>query len=213
MYYEILFASSNKHKVDEVRAILAPHGITVYGLSDVNISLDDVIEDGLTYKDNALIKAKAAQKFTTLPVFADDSGMEVLALNNIPGIYSARFAKENGGHFQAMNKILDDLRDKEDRTAYFICDVILLNVEDKPLYFSSKVEGTIAEDIRGVNGFGYDPIFICKEANKRYSELTTDEKNIYSHRAKTLKKMLTYLKINGLIRPGKAKPHTHHDHD
>ena len=212
MYYEILFASGNKHKVDEVRAILAPHGITVYGLKDVNLSIDDVEENGSTYKENALIKAEAAAKLTTLPVFADDSGMEVVALNNIPGIHSARYASSMGGHTNAMNKILDDLKDKDDRTAYFICDIILLNVEDRPLYFSSKVEGKIADTIEGVNGFGYDPIFVCKEANKRYSELTPEEKNTISHRAKALKKMLAYLKINGLIKPGKAKPHSHHDH-
>lgn len=212
MYLEILFASGNKHKVDEVRAILAPHGITVYGLKDVNLSIDDVDENGSTYKENALIKAQAAAKYTTLPVFADDSGMEVLALNNIPGIYSARFAEEMGGHTNAMNKILQDLKSKDDRTASFICHIALVNVEDKPLFFSSIVDGRIADSIEGVNGFGYDPIFIASDINKRYSELTNEEKNTVSHRARALKKMLTYLKINGLIRPGKAKPHTHHDH-
>jgi XTP/dITP diphosphohydrolase len=84
MYFEILFASENQHKVNEVRAILAPHGITVYGLKDVNLSLDGVQENGTTYYENALIKAKAAAKLTSIPVFADDSGMEVAALNNIP---------------------------------------------------------------------------------------------------------------------------------
>ena len=214
MHFEILFASSNKHKVDEVRKILAPHGITVYGLKDLSLDIEDVEENGTTYKENALIKARAAQKVSNIPLFADDSGLEVTALGNIPGIHSARFAEEKGGHHNAMNEILEGLKNKEDRSARFVCDIVLLNVEDRPLYFSSVVEGTIAHHMEGTNGFGYDPIFICDELGKSYALLSEEEKNTVSHRAKSLKKMLTYLKINGLIRPGKAKPHSHeHDHD
>ena len=213
MNFEILFASKNKHKVAEVRAILAPHGITVYGLSDLLLDMKEIEENGSTYKENALIKALAAKEVSSLPLFAEDSGLEVTALNNKPGIHTARYAEEMGGHINAMKSILEKLEGQQDRSARFMCDIILLNVEDRPLYFSAAAEGYIANDMSGEGGFGYDPIFVSKDLNKRYAELTDEEKNVVSHRAKALKKMLTYLKINGHIRPGKAKPHHHHDHD
>lgn len=210
MNYEILFASNNKHKLQEVRQILSPYGITVYGLNDVILGIDEPVEDGKTYRENAFIKANAYKEATNLPIIADDSGLEIIALNNIPGMNSARFAKEHGGHFNAMNKILEDLKDKEDRSARFICEIIALNIEERPLYFSGIVEGEITSSLEGEGGFGYDPIFFAKEANKTYAMLTDKEKNIYSHRAKALKKFITYLQIKGLARLKKVEHH--HDH-
>ena len=199
MNFEILVATNNKHKLQEIRSILSPHKITVYGMNDLNISSPDIEENGNSYFENALLKAKALQKLTTMPIIADDSGLEILALNNKPGLYSARFASENGGHQNAMKLLLEELNDK-DRNAQFVCDIVLVNIENKPLVFEGVVKGKIADCPEGNNGFGYDPIFICDELNKNFALLTEQEKNSVSHRAKALKKLLTYLKLKGLAK-------------
>ena len=197
MNFELLVATNNSHKLQEIRQILSPHHITVYGMKDLNIDVGDIVEDGKDYYENALIKARALQAVTKMPIIADDSGLEILALNKMPGLHSARFAEECGGHAQAINKILSDLVGK-DRSARFICDIVLVNVENKPLLFEGIVPGRIAEKASGEGGFGYDPVFICDELNKSYALLSQEEKNRVSHRGKALNKLLTYLKINGL---------------
>ena len=198
MNYEIILATNNKHKLQEVREILSPHHIIVYGLSDLASKLEDVEENGKTYAENALLKAKAVQKLTTMPIISDDSGLEITALNNEPGLHSARYASSLGGHDNAIKEILKRLEDKEDRSARFVCDIVLLNVEDKPLIFEGVAEGTIAKEKMGEGGFGYDPIFISKETGTCFA-LMHEEKNTVSHRAKALKKLLIYLKINGFV--------------
>ena len=199
MNFELVVATNNAHKLQEIREILSPFHITVYGLNDLNIHPGEIIEDGKNYYENALIKAKAIQKFTDKAIIADDSGLEILSLNNMPGLYSARFAEECGGHKEAFKKIFKDL-DGKDPAARFICDIVLVNVEDKPLLFEGIVPGRIATIPNGDSGFGYDPIFVCDELNKSYASLTKEEKNRVSHRGKALKKLLTYLKINGYAR-------------
>ena len=198
MNYEIILATNNKHKLKEVREILSPHKIIVYGLSDLATKLGDVEENGSTYAENALIKAKAVQKLTSMPIISDDSGLEITALNNEPGIHSARYAASLGGHDNAIKEILKRLEDKEDRSARFVCDIVLLNVDTKPLVFEGIAEGTIAKEKMGEGGFGYDPIFISKETGECFA-LMEENKNTISHRAKALKKLLTYLKINGFV--------------
>ena len=198
MNYEVILATNNKHKLLEVREILSPHKIIVYGLGDLASKLEDVEENGKTYAENALIKAKAVQKLTTMPIIADDSGLEILALNNEPGMHSARYAASLGGHENAIKEILRRLEDKEDRSARFVCDIVLLNTDKKPLIFEGIAEGTIAKEKMGEGGFGYDPIFISKETGQCFA-LMGEEKNTVSHRAKALMKMLTYLKINGFV--------------
>lgn len=197
MNYEIILATNNAHKLKEVREILSPHKIVVYGLNDLNLKPEDAEENADTYQGNALIKARSVQKLTTMPIIADDSGLEILAMDNKPGLKSARFASECGGHDKAIQTILDYLKDKEDRSARFICDIILLNEGDKPLLFEGIVPGHIADKPFGEGGFGYDPIFVCDELGKTYAEMSQEEKNKVSHRGKALKKLLTYLKING----------------
>ena len=197
MNYEIILATNNAHKLKEVREILSPHKITVYGLNDLNLKPEDVEENATTYSGNALIKAKAVQKLTTLPIIADDSGLEIEALDNQPGLHSARFASKYGGHENAIKAILEDLKKKDNRKARFVCDIILLNKDEKPLLFEGIVPGHIAKEPYGKGDFGYDPIFVCDELNKTYAEMTQEEKNKVSHRGKALKKLLTYLKING----------------
>ena len=198
MNYEIVLASNNAHKLKEVREILCPHGILVYSLNDVNLHPKDVEENAPDYYGNALIKAKSVQELTSFPIIADDSGIEIEALGNKPGIKSARFAAEHGGHALAIEYILKNI--KENRKARFVCDICLLNVEDKPLRFEGIVEGSIAMEPFGEGGFGYDPIFICNETGKTYAEMKQEEKNKFSHRGKALRKLITYLLINGKIK-------------
>lgn len=199
MNYEIVLATTNKHKLQEVRQILSPHKIVVYGLNDLGLKVEDVEENGKTYAENALIKAKAVQKVTSFPIIADDSGLEIIPLGNRPGMFSARYAAEMGGHDKAIAQILEDLKDKDDRNAQFVCDIVLLNVEDKPLIFEGIAKGTIAMEKMGEGGFGYDPIFISDETKECFGTMGQDRKNTVSHRAKALKKLLTYLRINGFI--------------
>lgn len=198
MNYEIILASNNAHKLKEVREILCPHGIIVYSLNDLNLHPEDVEENADTYFGNALIKAESVQKLTTMPIIADDSGLEIEAMGNKPGLHSARFAKECGGHEKAFDVIFHEL--KENRKARFVCDIVLLNVDEKPLLFEGITQGEIAKEVMGKDGFGYDPIFICKETGKTYAEMGQEEKNKLSHRGRALRKLITYLLINGKIK-------------
>ena len=159
MNFELLVATNNAHKLKEIRKILSPYHITVYGMKDLNIDIGEVEENGEDYYSNALIKATALQKITTMPIIADDSGLEIAALNNAPGLFSARYAQSFGGHDKAIAHILEEINGKT-RAARFVCDIVLVNVEDKPLRFEAIIPGTIAEKVDGVGGFGYDPIFI-----------------------------------------------------
>ena len=200
MNFEIILATNNRHTLQEVREILCPHGITVYGLFDLNLKPKDMEETAPDYYGNALIKAKAVAELATMPIIADDSGLEVVAMDNKPGIHSARYAEECGGHDKAIQTILQFLSDKQDRSARFVCDIVLLNMEDKPLLFEGIANGKIATEVHGEGGFGYDPIFFSKELGKTFAEASEDEKNKASHRGKALKKLLTYLIINGKAR-------------
>lgn len=195
MNYEIILATNNKHKLQEVRAFLAPHKIVVYGLNDLNLKPEDVNENGKNYYENALIKAQSVAKLVDMPIIADDSGLEIEALNNEPGLHSARYADSLGGHVNAIKEILNRLKDKDNHKARFVCDIVLVNETDKPLLFEGIAPGEIALAPTGEGGFGYDPIFQSSEVNKRFSELTQEEKNKVSHRGKALLKLLTYLRI------------------
>ena len=195
MNFEIVLATNNKHKLQEVRAFLAPHKMVVYGLNDLNLKPQEVEENGKNYFENALLKTQAVAKLTDLPIIADDSGLEIEALDNGPGLHSARYAESMGGHANAIQEILKQLKDKDNRKARFVCDIVLINDSDRPLLFEGIAEGEIADAPLGEGGFGYDPIFHSYEVNKMFSELTQEEKNKVSHRGKALLKLLTYLKI------------------
>lgn len=196
MNFELLVATNNAHKLKEIRKILSPYHITVYGMKDLNISIGEVEENGDSYFANALIKAETLQKITTMPIIADDSGLEIEALNNAPGLYSARYADSFGGHDKAIAHILEEIKGKS-RNARFVCDIVLVNVEDKPLRFEAIIPGTIAESVDGEGGFGYDPIFVEEKTGKTYASMSEDEKNQVSHRGVALKRLLAYLRING----------------
>ena len=199
---KIFIATANKHKKSELLKILPSQnnkGEKFKYLTFLDFpNLTSPEENALTLKENALIKARALQKVTTMPIISDDTGLEILSMDNKPGLHTARYAESLGGHQEAFKDIFKNIEGK-DRSATFVCDIVLLNVEDKPLRFEARIPGHIAESVKGESGFGYDPIFICDEVGKTYASLTSEEKNRVSHRGKALKKLVTYLKINNLI--------------
>ncbi len=197
MAFDILVATNNAHKLKEIKEILTPFHINVYGLKEVNIEMPEVEENGNTYYENALIKANALKALTKMAIIADDSGIEIEALGeHVPGIKSARYAASFGGYPQTFEHIFKELEGKS-RKAHFYCDIVLLNVEDKPLLFQGIVPGRIVNKVTDQSTFGYDPIFIEDTLNKTYASMSEEEKNKVSHRALALKKLLEYLKNNG----------------
>ena len=191
---KIVLASSNKNKVREIKEIFSPFNIEIIGMDEVVPEPLDIEETGKSYYENALIKVKAVSKYTTLPIMSDDSGLEVKALDNMPGIYSARYAEKEGGYIQAMKKIIDICKEKGVFDAKFICCIVLLNLEKEPLKFEGVVPGKITTTIHEGNGFGYDPFFIPNELEKTFAEYPSEIKNQYSHRARALQAMIKYLK-------------------
>lgn len=190
---KIVLASSNKNKIREIKQIFSPLNIDVIGMNEI-ADIPDIEETGNSYYENALIKVKAVSKYTDLPIMSDDSGLEVKALDNMPGIFSARFAEKEGGYIPAMKKIIEICREKQEFDAKFICCIVLYNLEKEPLSFMGIVPGKITTEVHEGNGFGYDPFFISDELEKTFAEYPAEVKNKYSHRAKALEKMISYLK-------------------
>ena len=190
---KIVLASSNKNKIREIKQIFSPLNIDIIGMNEI-ADIPDIEETGNSYYENALIKVKAVSKYTDLPIMSDDSGLEVKALDNMPGIYSARFAEKEGGYIPAMKKIIEICKEKQEFDAKFICCIVLYNLEKEPLSFMGIVHGKITTEVHEGNGFGYDPFFISDELEKTFAEYPAEIKNKYSHRAKALEKMINYLK-------------------
>ncbi len=183
----IVLATQNENKLKEMQAIFKHFAIEI-----INPPRDfDPIEDGETFFDNSLIKAKAASQLLNLPAMADDSGLEIEALGGEPGIYSARWADTN---YERIQKAIDNLEGQNNRNAQFICTMTLTD-KDGNLIHSTKgiCKGQILEDPKGKGGFGYDPIFFIPELGKTMAELTMDEKNKISHRSIALKEMIEFL--------------------
>lgn len=184
---KIILATNNAGKLTEFKALLAPKGIEVLGLSDLDKHID-IAETGTTFAENALIKAQTiADLMQTYPVIADDSGLMVSALNDEPGIYSARYA---GDHDDAANikKLLGKLGDLsfEDRKARFHATIAAVKPNGQQLVVSGEVEGYITFEVRGIGGFGYDPIFFSPELGKTFGEASAQEKNLISHRRRAI---------------------------
>ncbi len=188
---ELVFATNNKHKIKEIGDLLDSN-FKILGLADVNIS-GDIPEDADTLAENALFKAKFVHKRTGLNVFADDTGLEVDALGGAPGVYSARYAGEGRSFDDNINKLLEQMADAEDRTARFRT-VIALILEEKEYLFEGTVEGVITSERRGDGGFGYDPVFLADGYNRTFAEIPLSEKNMISHRARAMRKLLAFLK-------------------
>lgn len=196
---DILIASGNKGKVNELKEMLAPFGLNVVPQSQY--SVEDVPETGTTFVENAIIKARHAAKVTGLPCIADDSGLEVKALNGAPGIYSARFAGPDATDGTNIDKLLTAMKDVDEghRQARFVCVLVFMRHADDPtpIICQGAWEGEIIEQRSGENGFGYDPVFYQPQLNKTAAELSPDEKHSLSHRGQALKQLVSQLKQQG----------------
>lgn len=188
---KLVFATNNKHKLDEVRKITSHHPVEIVSLAEINC-FDDIPETADTLEGNALQKAHYIQEKFGLNCFADDTGLEVEALNNAPGVYSARYAGPGHDSEANMKKLLKEMEGKENRKARFRT-VIALVWNGKTYTFEGIVNGTITTAKRGENGFGYDPIFIPEGYDQTFAELGDNIKNQISHRAKAVEKLDEFL--------------------
>lgn len=190
MMDKIVFATTNEGKVKEIKEILEGFPVEVVSMKEMNITTD-VEENGNTFEENSLIKAREISKLTGLPALADDSGLEVDYLNGEPGIYSARYLGRDTDYNYKNNYIIDRLKEAEDkeRSARFICVISLVLPDGREFVKKGVMEGRIGYEIKGENGFGYDPIFYLPEYGKTSAELSSDEKNKISHRGKALRAM------------------------
>ena len=185
----IVVATGNAHKVDEYRQLLDGQGVELKSLLDYP-GFPGVEENGTTFAENAAQKAIAASRYCDVPAFADDSGLEVEALDGAPGIYSARYAPTDR---ERIAKLLAALDGKENRRARFVC-VIAIAINGEVIEtFEGVMEGTIIDAPRGENGFGYDPIFVPAGESRTFAEMSQEEKNQISHRARALKKALEFI--------------------
>ena len=183
---KIVVATHNKDKFKELH----------YGLSSLDIELislyefpeiQEIIEDGETLKDNALIKARTVHRITSLPAISDDTGLEVDALGGAPGVFTARYAGENCTYLDNVNKMLKVMKNVENHKRSAIFKTVIAFVDSKTELFSEgKVKGLISKKIKGLAGFGYDPIFYVQEEGKTFAEMTIEKKNIISHRGQAI---------------------------
>jgi XTP/dITP diphosphohydrolase len=194
----ILMATSNKGKTAEIKRMFESFDINFLSLLNFP-EITQPEEDGKSFYDNALIKAKYYFEKTGLPALADDSGLVVYSLDNMPGIYSARYAGENATDDKNTEKLLKTLENTDDRKAAFVCSIVLYFSKDKIISSEGRVEGHITCEKKGENGFGYDPVFVPDNFTKTMAELSMDVKNKISHRAKALNILLKKLAgINNL---------------
>ena len=185
----IVVATANKHKVDEYKKLLGDIEVDLKSLADFP-GFPDVEENGTTFTENASIKAVAASKYCDAPAFADDSGLEVFALNGEPGIYSARYAPTDK---ERIAKLLKNLEGKEDRRARFVCVIAIAFNGEVIETFEGEIRGTIGFEPKGDNGFGYDPVFIPEGETRTFAELSSAEKNSISHRANAFRKAAEFV--------------------
>lgn len=196
--FHILIASNNPHKIKEYGEMFSGYDVMLHSPKEFGINFDPV-ENGTTFEANAAIKANALVPFTKMAILADDSGLSVKALDNFPGIYSARFASSLGGNAVANLELIKKLMPYEDKSAFFTCCIMLANVEDKLLKFEGICPGKILDKPQGEGGFGYDPIFYSNEAEQCFGVATEEIKNKFSHRAKAMQQLICYLKSKKLI--------------
>ncbi len=196
---ELILASRNTKKIREMETILAGHfpGIRILSLDDVGY-VGDIEEDGTTYEENALIKARTAMEAGNrhYAAIADDSGLSADALDGAPGVYSARYAGGHGDDAANNALLLKNLADIPvcERTARFVCCIALVYPDGREITVRGETEGLIIDEARGEGGFGYDPYFYYPPFGKTFSELTAEEKNAISHRGKAVAKLAENLK-------------------
>ena len=192
---KIIFATGNENKMKEIRQILGDMDVEILSMKQAGISAD-IVEDGTTFEENAVIKAKAIAEMTQEIVLADDSGLEIDYINKEPGIYSARYMGEDTSYHIKNQNLIDRLKDakEEERTARFVCAIAAAFPGGEVLTTVGTVEGTIAYEEKGENGFGYDPIFYVPEFGCTTAELSEEAKNEISHRGNALRAMKEKLK-------------------
>ena len=193
MNKKIILASNNKCKICEIQEILSPLGFELISLKEAGIDID-IEETGSTFQENARIKARAIYDITKIPVIADDSGLEVEFLGGAPGVYSHRYAGENATDYDRNMKLLSELSEAEDdkRNAAFVCVICYIDQNGNVQFVRGECRGKIGYELKGENGFGYDPLFMY--GDKSFAEISTDEKNKISHRANALKQLCELLK-------------------
>jgi len=187
---KLVFASNNKNKIQEIQA-LVPNSIQILSLEEIGCT-EDIPETAETIEGNAILKANYVTEKYGYDCFADDTGLEVDALNGAPGVYSARYAGERKDANDNMDKLLSELENKANRKANFKT-VIALNLNGKQNLFTGIINGKIIEEKIGTNGFGYDPIFIANGYEKTFAELTMEEKSTISHRGIAVKELILFL--------------------
>ncbi|MCM0666340.1 non-canonical purine NTP diphosphatase [Flavobacterium tyrosinilyticum] len=187
---KLVFASNNKNKIAEIQSML-PESIKILSLEEINC-LEDIPETADTIEGNAILKADYVTQKYGYDCFADDTGLEVNALNGEPGVYSARYAGEQKNADDNMNKLLDALKNEENRDAQFKT-VITLNLNGKQFLFTGIAKGEITLAKTGTNGFGYDPIFKPENFNETFAELPLETKNTIGHRGKAVQQLIDFL--------------------
>jgi XTP/dITP diphosphohydrolase len=187
---QLVFASNNKNKIKEIQALI-PNTIKIISLEDIGC-IEDIPETAETIEGNAILKANYITEKFGYDCFADDTGLEVNALNGAPGVYSARYAGEQKDANDNMDKLLSELKDKTNRNANFKT-VICLNLNGTQQLFTGIINGKIIDEKIGTNGFGYDPIFIAEGHDKTFAELTLEEKAHISHRGIAVAQLIAFL--------------------
>lgn len=187
---QLVFASNNKNKIKEIQQ-LVPSNITILSLEDIGCDVD-IPETADTIEGNAILKANYITENYGYPCFADDSGLEVNALNGAPGVYSARYAGEEKDDNKNIDKLLFELSDRTNRKANFKT-VIALNLNGEQHLFTGIINGEIIHERRGTSGFGYDPVFIAEDYNVTFAEMSMEEKSAISHRGKAVKQLISFL--------------------
>jgi XTP/dITP diphosphohydrolase len=192
MIEELVIATTNRGKVKEIKSLLLAEINNIYSINDFD-NIPKIEESGSTFEENALIKARVVADITNKHTISDDSGLEVISLDNRPGIYSARYAGEDATDADNIDKLLYDMKGIENRAARFVCCIALVSPDGNEKIFRGICNGEILEAKKGEGGFGYDPVFYFPGANKTFAQLSTAEKNKFSHRAKATKQLNNYL--------------------
>jgi len=192
---QLIFATGNAGKMREIRQIMADMPLEIKSMKEAGVTAD-IVEDGKTFEENALIKARAIHGMTGGIVLADDSGLEVDYMDKMPGIYSSRFMGEDTSYDIKNRAIIDALEkaEGEERSARFVCAIAAVLPDGSERVVRATMEGRIGYEITGENGFGYDPIFFLPEYGKTSAEISPEEKNAISHRGKALRLMREELK-------------------